>query len=63
MHVQLPLQAVEDPLTMPYKLAIGQGAATRALSVLTREGDQPAVVWLPGFRPALRSIKGAALHR
>ncbi|HEX2137360.1 MAG TPA: alpha/beta hydrolase [Microvirga sp.] len=48
---------------MPHKLAIGQGAAARTLSVLTREGEAPAVVWLPGFRSEMRSIKGEALDR
>jgi pimeloyl-ACP methyl ester carboxylesterase len=48
---------------MPHKLAIGQGAVSRTLAVVTRAGASPPVVWLPGFRSDMRSTKAEALDR
>jgi pimeloyl-ACP methyl ester carboxylesterase len=48
---------------MTHKIAVGQGAAARSIAVLARPGAGPPVVWLSGFRSAMRSTKAEALDR
>jgi pimeloyl-ACP methyl ester carboxylesterase len=43
------------------RIAVGEGARAREIAVITREGRGPPVVWLPGFRSHMRSVKAEAL--
>jgi pimeloyl-ACP methyl ester carboxylesterase len=52
-------KAVEDELTMPQSVTVGQDA--RRIAVLAREGKGPPVVWLGGFKSDMRATKATAL--
>jgi pimeloyl-ACP methyl ester carboxylesterase len=52
-------KAVEDELTMPQSVTVGQDA--RPIAVLVREGKGPPVVWLGGFKSDMRATKAIAL--
>jgi pimeloyl-ACP methyl ester carboxylesterase len=46
---------------VPQRMSVGTGAAAREIAVIVREGQGPPIVWLPGFRSHMRSLKAAAL--
>jgi pimeloyl-ACP methyl ester carboxylesterase len=46
---------------MSQRLALGEGADSRTIAILAREGAGPPLVWLPGFKSDMRSTKAAAL--
>ena len=46
---------------VPQRMSVGTGAAAREIAVIVREGQGPPIVWLPGFRSHMRSVKAAAL--
>jgi pimeloyl-ACP methyl ester carboxylesterase len=54
-------KAVEDELTMPQSVTVGQGADARQIALISRKGKGPPVVWLGGFKSDMRSTKVEAL--
>ena len=46
---------------MPHVVTAGQGENTRKIAALLREGAEPTVVWLGGFKSDMRSTKAEAL--
>ncbi len=56
-----PPQASSPGRPAPERMAVGDGAAAREIAVIARAGKGPPVVWLPGFRSHMRSVKAAAL--
>ncbi len=43
------------------RIPVGEGAAAREIAVIARAGAGPPLVWLPGFRSHMRSVKAEAL--
>ncbi|HEX2553088.1 MAG TPA: alpha/beta hydrolase [Microvirga sp.] len=43
------------------RIVVGAGAAAREIAAIVREGAGPPLVWLPGFRSHMRSVKAEAL--
>jgi pimeloyl-ACP methyl ester carboxylesterase len=50
-----------SPPRAAHRIRVGAGAAAREIAVLTRAGEAPPLVWLPGFRSHMRSVKAQAL--
>jgi pimeloyl-ACP methyl ester carboxylesterase len=48
---------------MPHIVTAGHGAVRRTIAALWREGDDPTVVWLGGFKSDMRSTKAEALDQ
>jgi pimeloyl-ACP methyl ester carboxylesterase len=46
---------------MPHFVTVGQGASSRGIAALLREGTGPTVVWLGGFKSDMRSTKATFL--
>lgn len=51
--------AASDPARL--RIPVGDGPAAREIAVVAREGAGPPLVWLPGFRSHMRSVKAEAL--
>lgn len=45
----------------PQFLTVGTGVAERRIAYLIASGGQPGVVWLPGFRSEMTSLKATAI--